>query len=172
MILSGAEIQQNMGSKIIIDPFDSKQLNPNSYNLRLDSRLLRYNNFPLDMRAKPSTEELLIPSEGLVLEPHRLYLGSTIEYTETHGYVPLLEGRSSIGRLGMAVHLTAGFGDVGFCGHWTLEIYTVHPLRVYSGVEICQIFYHTTGSEAKPYHSSKYQQNSGVQASKLYTEFG
>lgn len=171
MILSGAQIQRNLGSRIIIDPFEPSQLNPNSYNLRLDSRLLCYRNFPLDMRSEPPTEEVLIPAEGLVLEPHRLYLGSTIEYTETHGYVPLLEGRSSIGRLGMVVHLTAGFGDIGFCGHWTLEIYTIHPLRIYSGVEVCQIFYHTIDRKARPYHSSKYQKNSGVQASKLYMEF-
>ena len=171
MILSGREIEKEIGSKIVIDPYSPRQLNPNSYNLRLNDVLLCYTEFPLDMHRAPVTEELRIPAEGLVLEPHRLYLGSTIEYTETHGYVPLLEGRSSIGRLGMVVHITAGFGDVGFCGHWTLEMYTIHPLRVYSGVEVCQICYHTIDSNARTYQGSKYQHNRGVQASKLHTEF-
>ena len=171
MILSGKQISRHIGSEIIIQPYNPAQLNPNSYNLRLDRRLLVYTQFPLDMRAAPPTKEVIVPPEGLVLRPHTLYLGSTIEYTETHGHVPLLEGRSSIGRLGMVIHVTAGFGDVGFCGHWTLEIYTIHPLRIYSGVEVCQIFYHTIDRHAQPYHSGKYQHNRGVQPSKLHTEF-
>lgn len=171
MILSGKEIARHIGSRIIIDPYNSAQLNSNSYNLRLHHTLLTYITSPLDMRVPSRTKEIQIPPEGLLLEPNRLYLGGTIEYTETHGYVPLLEGRSSIGRLGMVVHITAGFGDVGFCGHWTLEIYVIHPLRVYSGVEVCQIFYHTIDENAEPYKGEKYQHNRGVQASKLYTEF-
>lgn len=68
-----------------------------------------------------------------------------MEYTETHKFVPMLEGRSSVGRLGISIHSTAGFGDIGFCGYWTLEISCVQPVRIYSGVDICQIYYHTVG---------------------------
>ena len=80
--------------------------------------------------------------EGLVLSPNQLYLGRTVERTETHNLVPMIEGRSSVGRLGLFVHVTAGFGDVGFCGYWTLEMFAVQPVRIYPGVPICQIFYH------------------------------
>ena len=96
-----------------------------------------------------------------------------MEYTETHGYVPMIEGRSSIGRLGMFIHVTAGFGDVGFCGYWTLEIFVIHPLRIYAGVPICQIFYHTLHGDYDEYNAShgKYQHNNGIQPSLLYREF-
>ena len=83
----------------------------------------------------------------------------------------MLEGRSSIGRLGMYVHVTAGFGDVGFKGFWTLEISVIHPLVVYPNVQICQIFYHTVEGEITEYKSGKYQANSGIQPSLLYKDF-
>ncbi len=105
-----------------------------------------------------------------MLQPGKLYLGRTVEYTETHDFVPMLEGRSSIGRLGMFVHVTAGFGDVGFCGYWTLEIASIQPIRIYPGVEICQIFYHQIAGDYDPYRSGKYQNNSGIQESRLYQE--
>ena len=142
MILSGKQIEQEIGKKIIIEPFDSNRINPNSYNLSLHNELLVYTESVLDMKRPNGTKLLTIPDDGLVLEPGRLYLGRTREYTKTDGYVPMLEGRSSIGRLGLFIHITAGFGDVGFAGYWTLEIFCVQPVRVYAGVEICQIYYH------------------------------
>ncbi len=171
MILSGRQIRAELGKKITITPFDEAQLNPNSYNLRLADELMVYTDETLDMRVKPQVEHIKIPAAGLVLQPSRLYLGRTVEYTETHGLVPLLEGRSSIGRLGVAVHLTAGFGDNGFCGYWTLEIYCVQAIRIYAGTPVCQIFYHTTDPDSDQYTSSKYQNNKGIQESLLYTEF-
>ncbi|MCX7999283.1 MAG: dCTP deaminase [Leptospiraceae bacterium] len=172
MILTGKEILSRMQKgEIKIDPFEFKLLNPNSYNLRLHNELLVYTEYPLDMKQLPKTEKLIIPEEGLILEPGKLYLGRTLEYTETHNLVPMLEGRSSIGRLGMFVHITAGFGDVGFKGFWTLEISVIHPLRVYANVQICQIFYHTVEGEITEYNSSKYQSNSGIQPSLLYKDF-
>ena len=83
----------------------------------------------------------------------------------------MLEGRSSIGRLGMFVHVTAGFGDVGFNGYWTLEIFVVQPLIIYPEVEICQIYYHHLDGAHSSYQSGKYQNNQGIQASKLYEDF-
>jgi len=171
MILSGPEIQNRIGGDIVIDPFEAEQLNPNSYNLRLHNELLIYEEVVLDMRRPNRHRRIEIPPDGLVLDPGRLYLGRTFERTETHNLVPMLEGRSSIGRLGLFVHITAGFGDVGFCGYWTLEMFAVQPIRVYAGIEICQIFYHTLEGDVREYASDKYQHNRDIQPSLLYREF-
>lgn len=111
-----------------------------------------------------------------MLEPGRLYLGRTVEYTKTDGFVPMLEGRSSVGRLGVYIHVTAGFGDIGFSGYWTLEIQCVQPVRIYPGIEICQIYYHTIEGDYEKYgkgkySSGKYQNNTGIQPSLLYKDF-
>src|SRR3954464_14232716 len=106
MILSGKEIRNRLNRDIFIDPFDEKQLNPNSYNLRLNYDLLVYNEPVLDLKKEHKVEKITIPQEGLVLEPGKLYLGRTIEYTKTEKLVPMIEGRSSIGRLGLFIHIT------------------------------------------------------------------
>lgn len=170
MILSGDEIQSELGRNIKIDPFRSEQLNPNSYNLSLHNELLTYEDDVLDMRKANPTRRITIPDEGITLDAGKLYLGRTVEQTETHRFVPMIEGRSSIGRLGLFVHVTAGFGDVGFCGYWTLEMFAVQPIRIYPYVAICQIFYHDLRGTYKEYSSSKYQNNHGIQPSLLYTE--
>ncbi len=171
MILSGLEIKARMGKDIIIDPFKEDRVNPNSYNLTLHDELMTYTHTELDMASKNETVKIHIPPEGYLLQPNKLYLGRTVEYTETQRLVPMLEGRSSIGRLGMFVHITAGFGDIGFKGYWTLEIFAVQPIRIYAGVEICQIFYHTVEGAYTNYENGKYQHNRGIQASMLYKEF-
>lgn len=171
MILSGLEIKKNLGSNIIIDPYDDRCLNPNSYNLRLHNELMVYEEKILDMKKANKTKSIVIPEDGLVLETGKLYLGRTLEYTRTDKYVPMLEGRSSIGRLGLFIHVTAGFGDVGFSGYWTLEIHCVQPVRIYPGVEICQIYYHSIEGEYEKYCSGKYQNNNGIQPSLMYRDF-
>ena len=172
MILSGLAIKERIqAGSILIDPFDESRLNPNSYNLRLHDRLLVYREAVLDIK-KPNAYELLtLPPEGLILEPGRLYLGRTLEYTRTDSLVPMLEGRSSIGRLGLCVHVTAGFGDVGFAGYWTLEIHAVEPIRIYPYIEICQIYYHTIEGDYVPYRSGKYQNNTDIQPSLSWKDF-
>ncbi len=172
MILSGSEIRAQLGTNIQIDPFNEDQLNPNSYNLRLHDELLVYEEIVLDMRKPSRFRRVPIPPEGLVLQPSQLYLGRTIEHTETHNFVPMLEGRSSIGRLGLFVHVTAGFGDVGFCGYWTLEMFAVQPVRIYPGVQVCQIFYHTLEGAVTEYTGGKYQHNTDIQPSLLFRELG
>ena len=171
MILSGKEIKSRIGDEIFIDPYDEKRINPNSYNLALHNELLVYKDSILDMKKSNRVEKIIIPSNGLVLEPNRLYLGRTVEHTETKNLVPMLEGRSSIGRLGLFVHVTAGFGDVGFRGFWTLEIFCVQPIKIYPNVEICQVYYHTIKGEYENYSSTKYQNNKDIQASLLYKDF-
>ncbi|MCL1863122.1 MAG: dCTP deaminase [Defluviitaleaceae bacterium] len=171
MILSGKTIRDKMGKEIIITPYDDGRINPNSYNLTLHNELVVYKSHELDMKKQNDTQTILIPEEGFVLQPGTLYLGRTQEYTETDKYVPMLEGRSSVGRLGLYVHVCAGFGDIGFKGYWTLEIHCVQPIRVYAGVEICQIYYHSIEGDYEPYISGKYQNNKGIQPSLLYRDF-
>ena len=170
MILSGLEIikKAREGKDIRITPFDPRQAGPNSYDLRLNNILQVYD-IPegghLDMKDPLPIKEIIIPEEGYILQPGQLYLGSTVEFTETlNGYVPMLEGRSSIGRLGMSIHVTAGFGDIGFAGYWTLEIYCIHPIKIYPNERICQIYYHKIDGEYEAY-KGKYQENKGIQAS-------
>ena len=170
MILSGHEIKQQLGRNIVIDPFDESRLNPNSYNLSLHDELLVYEEVVLDMRKSNRVERITIPEEGLVLAPNQLYLGRTAERTETHNLVPMIEGRSSIGRLGLFVHVTAGFGDVGFCGYWTLEMFAVQPVKIYPGVSICQLFFHQITGDITEYASDKYQHNRDIQPSMLFRE--
>ena len=170
MILSGLEIEKRLGGDIQIDPYCSDNINPNSYNLTLHEDVMTYEEVVLDMKKNNRVRNMKIPENGLVLEPNRLYLGRTVERTETHNLVPMIEGRSSIGRLGLFVHVTAGFGDVGFAGFWTLEMFAVQPIRIYPGIEICQIFYHQIAGDIKEYSSGKYQNNVGIQPSLLYRE--
>ncbi len=170
MVLSGHEIKSQLGGNIVIDPFDESNLNPNSYNLTLHDELMTYEEVVLDMQRPNRVRRIAIPPEGLVLHANQLYLGRTIERTETHNLVPMIEGRSSVGRLGLFVHVTAGFGDVGFCGYWTLEMFAVQPVRIYPGVAICQIFYHEIRGEFDEYSSDKYQHNRDIQPSMLFKE--
>jgi dCTP deaminase len=169
MILSGQAILERLGHDIVIDPFDENQLNPNSYNLSLHDELMVYEEVVLDMAKANRVRRITIPKEGLVLSPNQLYLGRTSERTTTHNLVPQIEGRSSVGRLGLFVHVTAGFGDVGFSGYWTLEMFAVQPVRIYPGVPICQIFYHEVTGQIEEY-ASKYQHNRDIQPSLLFEE--
>lgn len=171
MILSGREIVKEQGKGIEITPFDKKRVNPNSYNLRLSNELLVYDDDVLDMKKENKAHKIIIPKEGLVLEPGKIYLGRTVEHTKTTKFVPMLEGRSSVGRLGIYIHITAGFGDVGFNGYWTLEIHCVQPVKIYPEVEICQIYYHTIDGDYDLYTNGKYSNNTGIQTSQMYKDF-
>ncbi len=169
MILSGNEIARRLGGDVVIDPYRPERLNPNSYNLTLHDELMVYEEVVLDMAKSNRVRRIEIPPDGLVLSPNQLYLGRTVERTATHNLVPQIEGRSSVGRLGLFVHVTAGFGDVGFAGYWTLEMFAVQPVRIYAGVPICQIFYHEITGEVTEY-CSKYQHNRDIQPSLLFEE--
>lgn len=173
MILTGKEIiKEYKNGNIMISPWSEENINPNSYNLHLHNELLVYQNDLLDMKWDNSYKRIKIPEDGYVLKPGQLYLARTEEYTETRGsFVPMLEGRSSIGRLGLFVHVTAGFGDTGFRGFWTLEMHCVKPIRIYPHIGICQIYYHTTKGEVTEYgESGKYQYSLDIKTSKLWKE--
>jgi dCTP deaminase len=165
MILSDVEINKCRESgQIVIEPFRAECLGTNSYDVHLGPWLGTYRSPVLDARAHNELDIFPVPAEGIVLEPGRLYLGVTEEYTETHAHVPFLEGKSSVGRLGIDIHATAGKGDVGFCNHWTLEISVSQRVRVYAGMPVGQLIYFVIqGSIQNYYHrkpSAKYNQRS------------
>ena len=172
MILSGLEIKKQIeAGNIHIDDFSEKRLNPNSYNLRLHDELLVYTDGVLDMKKPNETRRITIPEEGLVLVPGTLYLARTMERTKIDKFVPIMEGRSSIGRLGISTHAAAGFGDVGFNGTWTMQIKVTHPVRIYPFVEIAQIYFLSIQGEYEKYKSPKYQNKTDIAPSLLYKDF-
>lgn len=231
-MLSGLEIKKQIDlGNIVISDFNEKQLNPNSYNIRLGNKLKVYNianissddiekeagepfkeeyidiynsckteksiveiskelqekiedieikieenkynvlrKYALDPKKDNETIDIEIPEDGYVLIPGILYLGETMEYTETYGFVPNIDGRSTTGRLGIEVHRTAGFGDNGFKGKWTLEITVTHPVIVYPGMEIGQLYYETINGDCSMMYDGKYQNQQGVEAAKVDRE--
>lgn len=161
VILTDTEILQAIDSgDIVIHPYRREYLGTNSYDVHLGEWLATYDTEELDARRHNTITTFQIPDEGYVLRPERFYLGVTVEYTESHKHVPFLEGKSSIGRLGIDIHATAGKGDVGFCNHWTLEISVKQPIRVYAGMPIGQlIYFEVKGDVEVPYNvkgSAKY----------------
>jgi dCTP deaminase len=143
MILTDKTIIDEIAAgNIVIKPLIEANIGTNSVDLTLSNTLLMYTDTILDTRKKNAYVPFIIPEEGLILKPGILYLASTAEYTETLRHVPILQGKSSLGRLGLFVHITAGFGDVNFRGHWTLELCCVQPVKIYPGMKIAQICYH------------------------------
>ncbi|MFT6320958.1 MAG: dCTP deaminase [Granulosicoccus sp.] len=156
MILSDKKILKSIkDGEIVVKPFRRKCLGTNSYDVHLGKYLAVYKDRVLDAKKHNQIEEILIPKGGIVIEPGTLYLGVTEEYTETHNSVPFLEGKSSVGRLGIDIHATAGKGDVGFCNHWTLEISCVQPVRVYAGMPIGQLIYFSVEGDIENYYNKK-----------------
>ncbi len=207
MILTGPAIfKEIQAERIHIRPFDPANLGPNSYDVRLAPKLLTYKvpeSGHLDMRAQHETEEVEIPEDGLLLYPDVLYLGSTIETAVSSHYVPMMEGRSSVGRLGITTHASAGFGDIGWgyratekvrsteymeptsfgpkihrmdepileCLYptWTLEISVIHPVRVYPGVRIAQVYFMKPEGKIELY-KGKYSEQRGPVASRMHED--
>ncbi|HMS50730.1 MAG: dCTP deaminase [Sphingobacteriales bacterium] len=156
MILTDQRILQEIANgNIVINPFKHESLGTNSYDVHLGKYLAVYKNRILDARTENEIVEFEIPEDGYELQPNTLYLGVTLEYTETHRHVPFLEGKSSIGRLGIHIHATAGKGDVGFCNHWTLEISCLQPVRVYAGMPVGQLIYFSIDGDVNNYYNRK-----------------
>jgi dCTP deaminase len=158
---------------IKIDPFNHQQLNPVSYDVTLGDQVTLYRRWVLyseggastpdgryghavyprgdsvlDAKEEPETVSFQIdPEKGWLLRPGIGYLMHTRERIWTERYVPILDGKSSIGRLFIQIHATAGFGDPGFDGQYTLEVIAQHPVRVYPGMRIGQIRFHTMHGE-------------------------
>ena len=148
MILTDTQILEAIErGDILIDPFDRSCLGTNSYDVHLAPFMAVYTADALDAKLHNEIEHFEIGPEGFVIRPGELYLGVTTEYTESHSAVPFLEGKSSVGRLGIDIHATAGKGDVGYCNTWTLEISCVKPVRIYAGMPIGQLIYFMVNGE-------------------------
>ncbi|MEU1307787.1 deoxycytidine deaminase [Streptomyces cinnamoneus] len=152
MILTGPEIvRQRQRGALTIEPFTPVQLNPVSYNYRLGPALRTHRSAIMDTNAEHELMEFSIPDDGVVLQPGRVYLGTTVEEIGSTRYVPSLIGRSSLGRLGMFLQFSADLGNLGACHRWTLEIKVVQPLRVYAGMVTGQVTFWATVGAPRPY---------------------
>jgi len=174
MILSGLKIKREVKKgNITIIPFEEKLLNPNSYNYRLADTIYEVTDEIIDPIKKTNVKKIKITENGYVLKPNTLYLASTIEKIGSDKYVTQLIGRSSVGRLGLFLQVTAPLGHVG-CNHcWTLELRVVEPLRVYAGMRIGQVtFWKITGSKKNNYKSGKYNSFNEAEVSKFYESGG
>ncbi|MFI6324806.1 dCTP deaminase domain-containing protein [Nonomuraea sp. NPDC050556] len=147
MILTGSEIAAELAAgRIVIDPFTPELVNPNSVNYRLGSSLRVHRSRVIDPLTDHPTEEIVIPKEGIVLRPGRVYLGTTVERIGSGRYVPSLIGRSSLGRLGVFLQVSADLGNLGAVHRWTLELVVVQPIRLYAGMVVGQVsFWMPTG---------------------------
>lgn len=171
MILTGTEILKNVNEKkITIEQFNVAQLNPNSYNFTLGDKLLVYENHILDVKKENKTRELSIPQEGVVLSPGTVYLGYTNEIIGSDFFVPIIRGRSSIGRLGLFVNITSDLIDIGSINQFTLQLTAVQPVIVYPNMQIGQVTFWIPSGEIKKY-SGKYKDARGPVASRAHLDF-
>lgn len=176
MLLTGEEIKKQVELKnILIDPWNPTHLNPNSHDLTLGDQLLTlregsatFNPLlvdPLDP-PKPAQYETVLPDNGMFhLTANKLYLATTVEAAGSDLYAPMINGKSSLGRLGIQVHMTAGFGDVGFKKQWTLEIVCQHNTILRPGMRIAQVYFLKVDGE-RTFYKGKYVNQKGVTAAK------
>lgn len=195
-MLTGKAIEEAISrGEIEITPYDPGQINPNSYNLKLHSQLKVYKHSqmvlpnkyinsnnegsynhiiqtPLKMDEDNPTEVIDIPEEGYILLPNTLYLGRTVEKTSSDYYIPMINGRSSGGRLGISIHVCAGFGDIGFSGTWTLEITVVEPVLVKPNAELAQVCFFTPAGDTSNLYRGRYYNQEEATASRFYLPKG
>jgi dCTP deaminase len=171
-MLSGDEIikQMELGN-IVIKPFDKESIGPNSYSLHMGDELVVYEEDVLECKKPNKTRTIKIPEEGYILRPGELYLARTTEYTETFKHVPLLNGRLSLAALGISIHITAGFGDNGFKGTWTLEIFCIKPVKIYPNMKVCHICYFPIVGDESIKYQGKYLNQVDATPSKIYKEY-
>lgn len=171
MILTGKEIEKRVNSKeIIVSPFLKENVNPNSYNFRLGRKLKVYKNDLIDPAKENPIDEITLGDDGLLLQPRKLYLAETIEIMGSEHFVPTYAARSSVARMGMFINLSAPLGDIGFVGKWTIQLFCIHPIKVYYGMDIGQMmFWHTSG-EVELY-DGKYQNADGPIESRIHMDF-
>jgi dCTP deaminase len=170
MILTGEAITEEVRrGRIVIDPFDPSRVNPNSYNFTLGRSFKVYAHEVLDARSENRTEELMMSDGSILLEPRRLYLAHSRERLGSRHFVPTYAARSSVARLGMFINLSAPLGDIGFVGQWTIQLFALHPVRLYEGMAIGQMMFWSTWGEVKLYEG-KYQGAVGPMSSQSFRD--
>ncbi len=148
-------IKEGLSQGIYVDSSQDK-IGENYITVTLSNMLKTYETPLLETTSPNPSQTILIPETGFILEPNKLYLGSTNEYTKTDGYVPVLSGLLELATLGMEIHITAGFGDNGFEGTWTLEIICSNPTVIYPNMEIGRVYYYPLIGDDKIKYRGKY----------------
>ena len=153
MILTGSKIAEEISTgDIFIDPFDENQINPNSYNYRLGNTLKVFDYFDGE---KSVFKKIKIPEDGYVLEPGKMYLGHTKETIGSSKYAMSLIGRSSLGRYGLFLQVSANLGHTTSRHKWTLELVAAKAIKLYPGMKIGQVsFWRNLGDVEK--YNGKY----------------
>lgn len=177
-ILTGRAIQAAIEcGDIRIAPFKSEQVNPNSYDVTLGNEFIEYTSTVLDV-AKDNAyrKHTRTTGERIFLLPHSMILAHTVERIWSEKYVPIVDGKSSIGRLFTFIHVTAGYGELGFDDQYTLEIYNVPAIFLYAGMRIAQVRFQTIETLGEPIslydgHYVAGKEPSGPVASRSWKQF-
>jgi dCTP deaminase len=155
MILTGPAIRSAVQSgQVVLEPFDETDLNPNSYNFHLAEAILVPGEGQRWRKVKLS-------HDGYLLLPHKVYLGTTLEHIGSNHFVTLLLGRSSLGRLGLFLNITADLGHLGSSSRWTLELMVVQPLRIYPNMKIGQVSFWLTDPTSPDRYHGRYHNDTG-----------
>jgi len=171
LILSGNSTREAVRlGDIVISPFTESQLGPNSYDFKLGDRCKVYKEIHLDARARNETKDIVVPKAGVIIRPDRVYLFNTQETLGSEKYVPIIRGRSSVGRLGLFINITADLIDVGSINQWTLQLHAVVPVRVFPGMLIGQVTFWMIDGDVSLYRG-KYANLESPASSLSYVDF-
>lgn len=170
MLSRDALIDEIKRGSIYVDDGE-KNLGENFIEVTLGDKLKVYDAPSLSVKQATQAVDIPIPETGLILKPNELYIGRTQEYTKTNGFVPLLAGAAELAAVGMEIHVTAGFGDNGFAGTWTLEIVCANPTRVYPGMPIGKLYYAPLIGDPAIRYSGKYLGQIDPTVSRLDREY-
>jgi dCTP deaminase len=146
-------------------------LNPNSLDYRIDYNLLELADLPVDPKKRTSYGKIDFTDDGYVLSPNKTYLANTYEEIGSDLFVPSLIGKTSLGRLGLFLQITADLGNLGAKHKWTLELKAVQPIRIYPMMHIGQVTFWSTIGENDIKYNGKYDKFSEAKSSEIYKEF-
>lgn len=170
-MLNSSDIKEELKRGNISVDFGEDNVGKNYIDVTLGDSLKTYTNDILECDKQNLTEEIIISVEGYNLQPGKLYLGRINEYTKTYNFVPLLSGLPELAAGGMEIHVTAGFGDNGFEGTWTLEIWCTNKTRVYPGMKIGRLYYVPLIGDNNIEYRGKYFRQVDTTESRLNTEY-
>ena len=170
-MLSNEAIKEELKRKSITVDNGINNIENNGIKVTLGNTIKVYDSPFLKVTESTPTKEIIIPEEGLILKPGELYIARTFEFTKTYGFVPLLTGKEELAAIGMEIHVTAGFGDNGFEGTWTLEIVCANPIIVYPGMKIGTLYFSPLIGDPKIEYRGKYFRQTDATASRLSQEY-